>query len=267
MFSQTDCVSTSPWRLRSSGRKPTPGANRVARRARRHVAAVHQDAARRPAGRRRRRCARARSGPAPSSPATPTISPRQTVRLTSSTPAAADTRSTRSSSLARRGAAARESDRGRRGSPSAAPARRSRRRARSIGSDVPAVAQHGHAIADRGRARACGARCRRCRRPRAVTRRMTSNRLVDLASRQRRGRLVHDEDARSLGTAPSRPRPSAARRCRAIDHGDPDRSPRPASARLRRAASRSRPRAIHPARDGSWPRRMFSATRQRAAPG
>ena len=167
--------------------------------------------------------------PAPISPAMPSISPARDVEVDAvdqarphrgrprvgqpqiRAPTARD--AYRPSASRRRGAARRDGRTpGRRGRPSAGSARAAR--SAPIGT-VPhqrAVAQHGDAVGRARRPPPSGARCRRSPRPRAASWRMIANSRSRLADRQRRGRLVHDQDAGVAATAPWRSRPAAARR-------------------------------------------------------
>ena len=177
--------------------------------------------------------------PAPSKPATPRISPRRSVRLTSRSRDPRDTPSTRRTRRRRCRAG--------RGKCSVDVAvhhqpheLRDRRRELTGRHDLP-VAQHGGAVTDRARAPPSGGKCRRPTTPLAVSRRMAANSCSISRLGQRRGRLVHDQDPALEGE-----------RLRHFDHlllGDAERPHRRArvdrSARGSRAAEPRPP----PARD------------------
>ena len=139
---------------------------------------------------------------------------------------------------------------------------RSTRRDRR-GQHVAAVAQHGDAVGelhdlvdavrDVDDRHAFGRRVRRT----------IPNSRCALGRRQGRGRLVHDQDAGLRATAPWRSRPAAARRRAAPPTGRRGSSVDAERAQAARAAAALPRRSTkRPARSGSRPRKMLSATRQ-----
>ena len=137
--------------------------------------------------------------PAPTRPARPRISPARTLSVTPVDAGAAQpTSSRREHDVAKRHVDLRERRRRARGRPSggSAPAGRRRRIAGCRRTRRRAARSRGRRSAA---APPAGARCRSSRRRAPASSRMTRKRFVDLAVRQRRGRLVEDQD---LGVGP-----------------------------------------------------------------